>query len=196
MRLRRASSTVNACKKRLGLTPAQGLVAPEAVTLGASEYLTVVHNTVAGRPPRVDEDLEKAVQTACREGIRQGWISSAHDSAEGGLAIALAEACISGQLGATLQLAVESAPDLRWDRLLFGEGGARILVSVPARAIAPWESYLTESLGDRWQYLGQVSGDGQLTLALASGETLIVTAVERLEQAWSQALERRLNPRG
>ncbi|MDA0866217.1 MAG: phosphoribosylformylglycinamidine synthase subunit PurL, partial [Cyanobacteria bacterium] len=180
----------------LGLTPAQGLVAPEAVTLGASEYLTVVHNTVAGRPPRVDEDLEKAVQTACREGIRQGWISSAHDSAEGGLAIALAEACISGQLGATLQLAVESAPDLRWDRLLFGEGGARILVSVPARAIAPWESYLTESLGDRWQYLGQVSGDGQLTLALASGETLIATAVERLEQAWSQALERRLNPRG
>ncbi len=178
----------------LGLTPAQGLAAPDAVTLGASEYLTVVHATVAGRPPKVDEDLEKAVQAACRAGIRQGWVNSAHDSAEGGLAVALAEACISGQLGATLQLTVESAPDLRWDRLLFGEGGARILVSVPPSASAPWESYLAEMLGDRWQLLGQVNGDGHLTLALASGETLLTTAVDHLEQAWSQALERRLNP--
>lgn len=179
----------------LGLTPAQGLATPDTVTLGASEYLAVVHQTVAGRPPLVDEALEKAVQKACREGIRQGWVHSAHDSAEGGLAVALAEACISGQLGATLQISVEPTPDLRWDRLLFGEGGARILVSVPTQAIAPWESYLAAALGDRWQRLGQVSEDRHLTLGLTSGESLITTPIDRLEQAWGQALERRLNPK-
>lgn len=59
-------------------------------TLGASEYLAVLHSTIAGKPPRVDFELEQKVQTACREGIRQGWIKSAHDCAEGGLAVALA----------------------------------------------------------------------------------------------------------
>jgi phosphoribosylformylglycinamidine synthase len=178
----------------LGLTPAQGLAAPETVTLGASEYLTVVHDTVAGRPPMVDDALEKAVQRTCREGIRQGWVNSAHDSAEGGLAVALAEACIGGSQGATIQLAVEPAPELRWDRLLFGEGGARILVSVPTHKIAPWESYLATALGDRWQRLGTVSQDQQFTIRLNSGETLITSAVDHLAQAWSQALERRLSP--
>jgi phosphoribosylformylglycinamidine synthase len=77
---------------------------PEGVTLGCSEYLAIIHGTVAGAPPFVDFELERSVQFACRDGIRQGWVRSAHDCAEGGLAIALAEACISGQLGAEINL--------------------------------------------------------------------------------------------
>ena len=178
----------------LGLSPSQGLADPTAVTLGASEYLAVLHQTVAGRPPLVDDALEKAVQQACRHGIRQGWINSAHDSAEGGLTVALAEACISGQKGAALQLDIEATAAVRWDRLLFGEGGSRILVSVAEDAIAAWEGYLADVLSDRWQRLGTVSDDPALTLTLATGETLVSMATDRLEQAWSQAIERRLNP--
>jgi hypothetical protein len=89
---------------------------------------------------------------------------------------------------------LESVPDLRWDQLLFGEGGARIVVSVPTEAIAPWESYLAEALGDHWQRLGLVSEDSQLTLHLSSGEPLITTPLDDLEQTWCRALERRLNP--
>jgi phosphoribosylformylglycinamidine synthase len=74
------------------------------LTLGASEYLAAIHGVVAGMPPGVDFELEKQVQAACREGIWQGWVRSAHDCAEGGLAVALAECCISGGKGAAIAL--------------------------------------------------------------------------------------------
>lgn len=92
------------------------------VTLGGSEYLAVIHQTISGQPPETDFDLELRVQATCRQGIRNGWVGSAHDSAEGGVAIALAECCISGQRGARIHLTALPAP-IRWDELLFGEGG-------------------------------------------------------------------------
>lgn len=164
----------------------------EFVTLGASEYLAVIHDTVAGRPPQVDADLEKRVQAACRHGIHQGWIQSAHDCAEGGLAVALAESCISGQAGAQIQFpAVTSST--RWDRLLFGEGGARIVVSVSQGAIADWESYLTNTLDDHWQALGTVGDTSDsLTLLNAEGDLLIDLALAEMKTVWETAIERRL----
>lgn len=164
----------------------------EFVTLGASEYLAVIHDTVAGRPPQVDADLEKRVQAACRHGIHQGWIQSAHDCAEGGLAVALAESCISGQAGAQIQFpAVTSST--RWDRLLFGEGGARIVVSVSQGAIADWESYLTNTLDDHWQALGTVGDTSDsLTLLSAEGDPLIDLALAEMKTVWETAIERRL----
>lgn len=177
----------------LGLTLEQGYAAAEAVTLGASEYLAVVHNTVAGRPPRVDGALEQAVQRVCRDGIRQGWVRSAHDSAEGGLAIALAECCISGQRGASVTFPLGQTQTIRWDRVLFGEGGARILVSVDPAMATAWESYLAETLGDRWQRLGIVgAGTAPLTIDLVGGERLLSAEVAALHGVWSTAIERRL----
>lgn len=164
------------------------------VSLGGSEYLAVVHGTVAGMPPRVDFELERRVQTACRHGIRQGWLRSAHDCAEGGLAVAIAESCIAGQRGAILRLDLPTAlPEgLRWDRVLFGEGGARILVSVAPEHTASWEAYLAQTLAGAWQTLGQV-GDRSDPLRLETqGETLLSLAIADLEHPWATAIERRL----
>ncbi|HBE16613.1 MAG TPA: phosphoribosylformylglycinamidine synthase subunit PurL, partial [Cyanobacteria bacterium UBA11367] len=72
------------------------------VSLGGSEYLASIHGLVAGKPPVVNFDLESRVQAVCREGISQGWIKSAHDCAEGGIAVAVAESCISSGLGAEI----------------------------------------------------------------------------------------------
>jgi len=169
--------------------------ASEAVTLGASEYLATVHNTVAGKPPVVDFDLERQVQAACREGIRQGWVRSAHDCAEGGLAIALAEACISGQKGAEITLdAFGSQPDsFRWDQLLFGEGGARILVSVAPDQAANWETYLQEHLGEHWQNFGQV-GNPNASLRISTRPSVLVidVSIADMSDRWLNAIERRL----
>ncbi|MDY7012480.1 MAG: phosphoribosylformylglycinamidine synthase subunit PurL, partial [Cyanobacteriota bacterium] len=98
-------------------------------TLGGSEYLATIHGVVAGKPPVVDFELECSVQVACREGIARGWLSSAHDCAEGGLAVALAECCIGGGLGAEIDLP-PTAKTLRWDEVLFGEAASRIVVSL------------------------------------------------------------------
>jgi phosphoribosylformylglycinamidine synthase II len=165
----------------------------DRLTLGASEYLAVVHDTVAGQPPRIDTELELAVQAACRHGIHQGWVRSAHDSAEGGIAVALAESCISGGRGATIQLPANVNIAARWDHILFAEGGARILVSIPKAQVAAWESYLAEQLTDHWQRLGTVGEPGDdLTLTQADGSSLLTISLEAMGTTWQTAIPRRL----
>lgn len=159
------------------------------LSFGGSEYLATIHNTVAGRPPRVDFNLERKVQALCRFGIRQGWIRSAHDCAEGGLAIALAESCISGQRGAEIQLSLPEPQ--RWDQILFAEGGARILVSVSPADQAAWETYLEQHPGVG-QHLGQVAAQ---TLRILSDNNLVLISatMKEITEHWQEAIPRRLN---
>lgn len=165
------------------------------LTLGASEYLAAIHGVVAGKTPKVDFDLERRVQTACRTGIREGWVRSAHDSAEGGFAVALAESCISGNLGAEIHLpfTVANSPK-RWDELLFAEGGGRIIVSVDAAHISAWESYLTEKLANNWQKLGTVGAvGGDLRIFTDVNQPLIAVSIKEMSDRWYQAIERRMH---
>ena len=163
----------------------------ETVSLGGSEYLATVHGTVAGRPPRIDDALELAVQAACRTGIRTGTVRSAHDCSDGGFAVAIAESCIGGGFGATVTIPA-IADGLRWDAVLFGEGGARILVSIDPGQLNAWEAYLTETLGDRWQALGEVTGTGTLAIQTPQGDTAIVAPVADLSDRWTHAIARTL----
>lgn len=170
---------------------------PGVVTLGCSEYLQRIHDTAAGLPPLVDFDLERRVQAACRQGIRQGWVRSAHDCAEGGLAIALSEACISGALGAEINLGLTTTQikdqSRRWDDVLFGEGGARILVSVSPEQQVLWESYLKQDLGNDWQKIGWVgSTDTPLLVFTADNQPLIEVRIEQMSDRYFNAIKRRL----
>ena len=155
------------------------------VTLGGSEYLAAIQGVIAGQPPVVDFALERRVQAVCREGIRQGWIRSAHDSAEGGIAIAIAESCISGNLGATLTFPDSSC---RLDHLLFAEGGARIIVSVARSHQSQWEAYLQTHLDTAWQALGVVSShaDG---LSITINHSAIRVEIDTLSDRWKGAIE-------
>ncbi|PLZ29114.1 phosphoribosylformylglycinamidine synthase subunit PurL [Fischerella thermalis] len=163
------------------------------ITLGASEYLASIHGIVAGKPPRVDFDWERRVQKVCREGIRQGWVRSAHDCAEGGLVIALAECCITGKRGADISLKLPLDDSQRLDEVLFGEGGGRILVAVAPEQQEIWESYLQENLGQNWQKLGKV-GNSEIGLRVLSsdGQTLINARIEEMGDRYLKAIERRL----
>jgi phosphoribosylformylglycinamidine synthase len=170
-----------------------GLPLESKVELGASEYLATIHNTVAGKPPRVDFELERCVQKLCREGIRNGWIRSAHDCAEGGLAVALAECCIAGKLGAKINLGLASSNSQRWDEVLFGEGGARIIVSVAPEQQEIWESLLNQQLANYWQKLGKVSDSHtDLGVLTSDNQTLIKARIEDMSDRYSHAIERRL----
>ncbi|WP_204105496.1 MULTISPECIES: phosphoribosylformylglycinamidine synthase subunit PurL [Spirulina sp. CCY15215] len=163
------------------------------VTLGASEYLATIHGAIAGKPPQIDFELERKVQAACRYGIREGWVKSAHDCAEGGLAFALAECCISGNLGAEITL---NAPQngQRWDEILFGEGGNRILVAIAAESQSVWEDYLGEVLNNLWQGVGTVTQlEGNLRISRGSRTSaLLDVKICDMRERWSRAIERRL----
>jgi phosphoribosylformylglycinamidine synthase len=80
--------------------------------LGASEYLYFVHGVEAGPVPDLDLDTEARVQSCCRSLVRRGLLGSAHDCAEGGLAVTVAECCIAGGLGAMIDMpAAYQGPD-------------------------------------------------------------------------------------
>ncbi|MEH1960249.1 MAG: phosphoribosylformylglycinamidine synthase subunit PurL [Nostoc sp.] len=170
-----------------------GLPLTSQISLGASEYLATIHSTVAGQPPRVDFDLERRVQKVCREGIRNGWVRSAHDSAEGGVAIAIAECCIAGNLGAEIKLEIAPTQLNRLDEVLFAEGGARILVSVASAQQEIWESYLQEHLGQQWQKLGTVANfETDLGVFTTDNQALIKVSIEDMSDRYSHAIARRL----
>ena len=98
--------------------------------LGGSQFLAVVHGRKEGLPPRLDVPRELALQKALRALIRAGKIKSAHDCSEGGLAVALAECCMSGAepIGAQITLEVNERADV----MLFNESQSRVVVSVAA----------------------------------------------------------------
>jgi phosphoribosylformylglycinamidine synthase len=104
--------------------------------LGGSAYLKVVHGLKTGTPPKCDLAKEKLIHDAVRALIYTGDVKSAHDCSEGGLAVAVAESCISGYqarntprfIGATLDLTAFDKP--RLDAILFGEAQGRIVLSV------------------------------------------------------------------
>ncbi|MDJ1182517.1 phosphoribosylformylglycinamidine synthase subunit PurL [Roseofilum casamattae] len=165
------------------------LGASDNLTLGASEYLATIHNTIAGQPPTVDFDRERRVQAACRHGIRQGWIQSAHDCAEGGLVVTLAECCLAGDRGATIEKHWdEQRPDLNW----FGEGGARIVVSVSPGNTESWEAYLQQYLPQLWEKLGTVGGE-QLAIAGSDRGKISLSCTE-MGDRYHHAIPQYLHP--
>lgn len=175
----------------------QGSVgAEDRLGLAGSSYLERIHGLATGRPPRIDLALEARVQAFLRQAIAADLVASAHDLADGGLAVALAEASIAAGLGVLLEL---PAGDVRLDRLLFAEGGARILVSVPVDRSDAWQQALDRSVGGGEavpaQLLGEVSAEPEL-IVMQADRVVLISPLEPLRQSYEQALPRRLAARG
>ena len=108
------------------------LLGTPTAELGGSEYLARVHHLVAGAPPHCDLKAERDLIEAVLASIEAGVVRSAHDSSDGGLAVALAECCIIDRgrpMGARIDLSSFAALPMR--ALLFGEAQARIIISTP-----------------------------------------------------------------
>jgi len=135
------------------------LLGEPVATLGASEYLAHIHDTVAGHPPKLDLALERNVQTVVREGIASGLVHAAHDTSEGGLLVAIAEMLIAGGQGATLDLSeIETRSANRLDRAMFGEAASRIVVAVDAENVAQVQQRANDS-DVPVAVIGTVAGD-------------------------------------
>ncbi len=111
----------------------------DSISLAASSYLDNIFNLQSGRPPLIDLDCEQNVQLFLRESIAKGYIKSAHDISDGGLAVSLAESSISSRLGIKCCL---KDLDNRLDNLLFAEGGSRIVVSISSEKTDQIYDYL------------------------------------------------------
>ena len=149
--------------------------------LGGSEFQYVIHGVTEGRPPQIDLAAEKRLQEAVLRAIQSGFVASAHDLSEGGLAVALAESCISGGIGA----AVEIETELRHDIALFSESQSRILLTAKPEQAEELERTIAAA-GVPVKRIG-TAGGSDLSIRINGGQGLELP-VERLAQVWKDAI--------
>ncbi|MBT9164477.1 MAG: Phosphoribosylformylglycinamidine synthase subunit PurL [candidate division WS2 bacterium] len=152
--------------------------------LGGSQYLLLIHDLVKGSPPALDLQKEKSLLETLYQAINEGIINSAHDLSEGGLAVALAECCINGSLGARVALEKDN---LRIDALLFGESQSRAVVSImPDKIPSLWQ--LAQKNGLEINAIGYVGGD---TLHIqVDGQEWVNLTIEEIEESWKKSIEK------
>ena len=156
-----------------------GLGECDETRFGGTQYAKAVLKQLWGLPPALDMEREKRVQSAMREIAGAGLAESAHDLADGGLAVALAESSFGG-VGARLDL----ASDLRPELLLFHEGPSRILISTaePEKVAAIAAKHGVEALD------AGVTIEGEIEVRRRGGP-LAVWNIEQLKSVWQNGLE-------
>ncbi|MDR7556040.1 MAG: phosphoribosylformylglycinamidine synthase subunit PurL [Armatimonadota bacterium] len=159
------------------------LLGPDSATLGASLHARLVTGRDCGRPAAPAFAAAVAATALVRDAVRQGVLRSAHDCSEGGLAVALAEACIAGGIGATVALPAPADGDGR--RAWFGEGPGRFVVScLPEHVQAITAA--AAAAGVPCAVLGTVGGDA-LCMQWTAGSTTRTTSLplDALVAAWT-----------
>jgi len=150
---------------------------------GSSEYAKEILGALWGYPPELDLKKEAGLQTAIVAMIRQGLVDSAHDCADGGLAVALAEKAFPKGVGARVDLA---SGGLFAEFALFGEDSSRILISCDPekvariKEIAGTHGVAAEVIGETIPKRLEISLEGKLVI---SGD------VAELSSAYETALE-------
>jgi phosphoribosylformylglycinamidine synthase II len=156
--------------------------------LGGSEYFARLHQTVAGPAPDLDLARERALQQLVIRAIREGLIESAHDCAEGGLAVTLAECCFDTPFGVVVD--VPSAGDVpaafKVNATLFGESASRVVVSVRPDRAAPFQK-LAGELGVPAHTIGETGG-AHIRLRV-DGVTAVEVLAKEAEMRWTTAIE-------
>ena len=155
------------------------------VEMGGTQYAKVIHQALWGTPPALDMEYEKRVQAVIRELVRERAVTAAHDVGEGGLAVAVAEACFGPQgMGADLQLDSE----LDSEMLLFHEGPSRVLVSTrhPEKIAAAARERNVEAVT-----LG-VTLKARVTVRNRA-EMLLDSSVSAIRELWGSSLEKLLS---
>ncbi|MBG9446767.1 phosphoribosylformylglycinamidine synthase subunit PurL [Cytobacillus firmus] len=143
---------------------------------GGSELQKVTYGRIFGKAPELDLEKEEKAQEQILKAIRSGLVASAHDVAEGGLAVAAAESLIgSTGLGADIKVSGNATS------ALFSESQSRFLLSVKKENQEAFESLVDATL------IGEVTDAPVLYLSNEEG-LLLAEQVDVLKQAWKGAI--------
>ncbi|MEI2666492.1 phosphoribosylformylglycinamidine synthase subunit PurL [Rossellomorea sp. LJF3] len=146
---------------------------------GGSELQKLTEGKIFGQAPTIDLKTELRRQMQLLEAIQKGLVSSAHDIAEGGFAVALAESTFGTKgLGASVQLSGGSnVADL------FSETQSRFIVSVKPENKEEFEKLVPDA-----KVVGHVSDNGAIKVSSGNGDVMLQASVEELESAWKGAI--------
>lgn len=148
--------------------------------IASSQYLYSFVGIKEAPAPAFDLEEEYAVQDAVKHIIKEGLISSAHDVADGGLFLTLAESAMAGNMG----FSVESNGQIRKDAWLYGESQSRVVVTASAVQSAPLEEAL-QAKGVSFSKIGATGGsamvvDGKVLVSLSEAGELYNGALPAL----------------
>jgi len=153
---------------------------------GSSEYAKEVLGAVWGYPPELDIEKEVTLQRALISMIQAGLVESAHDCADGGLAVALVECALPARIGARVSLKGHGlAPEFR----LFGEDASRVLLSCDSAQLARIKE-VAEDFEVSLDLLGE-TGSERVEIAIGD-QPSISASVEELRATYEGALEKAL----
>jgi phosphoribosylformylglycinamidine synthase len=159
--------------------------------LSISEYAATIEGRLTdemikeGRVPALDLERERAVQSAALRAIEAGLLRSAHDTSDGGLAVALAECCFSSLNRTAIGADVDLTGDLSVTARLFSESPSRIIISFDESALGQMEEIAART-SCTLTWLGRTGGD-QLRIQ-SDGQDIIRLPVRELETAWRSSL--------
>ncbi len=155
--------------------------------LGGSTYLELCHGLKTGDAPRVDLEAEKRLHEFVRGRIRDGRVAAAHDLAEGGLLVALAE-MLFGEVTLGAEITLREVPDgARLDALLYGESQGRVILAVDAdveREVVD----AAHAAGVPAATVGTVRDKPELSVTCAGRAGPWTWSVVELRSAWERAI--------
>jgi phosphoribosylformylglycinamidine synthase len=161
------------------------------VEFGSSEYAKEVLGAMWGYPPALDIEKEATLQRALVAMIQAALVESAHDCADGGLAVALVEASLPAKTGCTVGLAKSK---LELEFLLFGEDAGRVVISCDPAKLSRIQQ-VAEEFGVFADILGETGGD-RVEIAMAASDdddqVVVSASIEELRVAYEGALEKAL----
>lgn len=147
-----------------------------------SELQKLIHGEIFGPVPELDLEIEKRRQKQVLTAIRAGVIASAHDVAEGGFAVALAEKAFGAKgLGVKVQIQGDAVTEL------FSETQSRFIVTVKKENKEKFEQLVRANL------VGEVTGDGSFIVEDQTGKEVINLPVDDLRRSWKGAIPCLLN---
>jgi phosphoribosylformylglycinamidine synthase subunit PurL len=153
----------------------------------SSEYSKTIGGIIAGEPPAIELGAEKWTIDCMVALAAEGILNSAHDVSDGGVAVTLAESCFAANgLGATVAL----TEDVAAEYALFGERGARVIVSSSPEKLAALRN-TARQYGVGAHEIGKVTSDNTLSIEY-KGRAVVSAPIPALRNDWAQALERNL----
>jgi phosphoribosylformylglycinamidine synthase len=156
------------------------------VEFGSSEYAKEILGAVWGYPPELDLEKEATLQRALVAMIQAGLIESAHDCADGGLAVALVEAALPAGVGLSVTLPkMKLAPEFQ----LFAEDASRVVISCDPSHLPRIKQEAEES-GISADVLGETGSD-RVEIAV-SDQQAISASIAELRGSYEGALEKAL----
>lgn len=144
---------------------------------GGSELQKLMNGRIFGQAPSIDLEVEAARQKALLQAIQAGLVASAHDVAEGGLAVAIAETTFGTNLGVNVTLEGSATT------ALFSESQSRFIVTVKPEFAARFEEVVTDA-----KQIGVVTEEANIVINSSEQQPLIEGTVAEFQDAWKGAI--------